>query len=76
MLLAESNIKSFVDNYKVLELTKEQLTENLQPKLIDCKKSKNGFSALIKTTDASGAGIDYINADLESIMVHLEKEGE
>jgi ABC-2 type transport system ATP-binding protein len=75
-LLAEDNIKSFVDNYKVLELTKEQLTESLQPKLIGLKKSKNGFSALIKTNDASGAGVDYTNADLESIMVHLEKEGE
>ncbi|NMM63053.1 ABC transporter ATP-binding protein [Clostridium sp. P21] len=76
MIFAESNIKSFVDGYKVLELTKNQLTENLQPKLIGCKKSKNGFSALIRTKDISSLGIDYINADLESIMVHLEKEGE
>ncbi|WPC40098.1 ABC transporter ATP-binding protein [Clostridium sp. JS66] len=76
MIFAESDIKSFVDGYKVLELTKNQLTENLQPKLIGCKRSKNGFSALIKTKDISSLGIDYINADLESIMVHLEKEGE
>jgi ABC-2 type transport system ATP-binding protein len=76
MLLAESDIKSFVDSYKVLELTKDQLTENLQSKLIGCKKSKNGFSALIRTSDASSVDIDYISADLESIMIHLEKEGE
>lgn len=76
MIFAESDIKSFVDGYKVLELTKNQLTENLQSKLIGCKRSKNGFSALIRTKDISSFGIDYINADLESIMVHLEKEGE
>lgn len=76
MLLAESDIKSFVDNYKVLELTKDQLTESLQSKLIGCKKSKNGFSALIRTSDASSVDMDYINADLESIMIHLEKERE
>ncbi|AGY74997.1 ABC transporter ATP-binding protein [Clostridium autoethanogenum] len=76
MILADSDIKSFVDSYKVLQLTKDQLTENLQPKLIGCKRSKNGFSALIRTDDISDIGIDYINADLESIMVHLEKEEE
>lgn len=73
MIFAESDIKSFVDGYKVLELTKNQLTENLQSKLIGCKRSKNGFSALIRTKDISSLGIGYINADLESIMVHLEK---
>lgn len=76
MLLAESDIKSFVDGYKVLELTKDQLTGNLQSKLIGCKRSKNGFSALIRTSDASSVDIHYIDADLESIMIHLEKEGE
>lgn len=76
MILAESDIKSFVDSYKVLELTKDQLAKSLQSKLIGCKKSKNGFSALIRTNDVSSINIDYINADLESIMVHLEKEEE
>lgn len=76
MLLAESDIKSFVNSYKVLQLTKDQLTDALQKKLIGCKKSKNGFSALIRTNDAANIDIDYTNADLESIMIHLEKEGE
>lgn len=75
-ILAESDINSFVDSYKVLELTKDQLTETLQPKLIGCKKSKKGFSALIRTKDIQGEAIDYANADLESIMIHIEKEEE
>lgn len=76
MLLAESDIKSFVNSYKVLELAKDQLTEDLKSKLIGCKRSKNGFSALMRTKDCSSLGIDCVNADLESIMVHIEKEGE
>lgn len=76
MLLAESDIKSFVDSYRVLALTEDQITQSLKQKLIGCKKSKTGFSALIRTEDAAGLDMDYENADLESIMIHLEKEGE
>ncbi len=76
MLLAESDIKSFVDSYKVLKLTQDQLTPDLQPKLIGCKRSKNGLTSLIRTDDASGLDIDYVDADLELIMVHIEREGE
>lgn len=75
-ILAEGDIKSFVDSYKVLGLSQAQLNSNLQSKLIGLKRSKNGFSALIKTEDALGNGINCTSADLESIMVHLEKEGE
>ncbi|MFL0249774.1 ABC transporter ATP-binding protein [Clostridium neuense] len=75
-ILAEADIKSFVDSYKVLGLSQAQLNSNLQSKLIGLKRSKNGFSALIKTEDALGNGINCTSADLESIMVHLEKEGE
>ncbi|URZ18579.1 ABC transporter ATP-binding protein [Clostridium felsineum] len=73
-ILADSNIQSFVNNYKVLQLTENQLTENLKSKLIGCKKSKTGFTALIKSIDASYTGINCTNADLETIMVHIEKE--
>ncbi|WP_446898770.1 ABC transporter ATP-binding protein [Clostridium sp. LBM24168] len=76
ILLANSDIKSFIDSYRVLQLTKNQLTKNLRSKLIGCKKSKNGFSSLIKTDDTPHIGIDCINADLESIMIHLEREGD
>ena len=35
---------------------------------------KNGFTALIKKDDTLGINVDYVNADLESIMIHIEKE--
>ena len=73
-ILAESDIKSFLDSYRVLEIKENQLTEDLKKKLIGCKKSKNGFSALIRKDDVVDINFDYLNADLESIMIHIEKE--
>ena len=75
-ILEETNLKTFVDSYKVLELTESQITAELKEKLIGLKRSKNGHSALIKTEYAESCNIPYINADLESIMIHIEKEEE
>jgi len=73
-VLANSDINSFLSKYKVLELTEEQLTDDLKLKLIGCKKSKHGYSALINSTDSLAVNCRVIDADLESVMVHLEKE--
>lgn len=73
-ILAQSTTKFFVSGYKVLELTESDLTDDLKPKLIGCKRSKNGFSALIKAEDIHNSDIHYSDADLEAIMIHIEKE--
>lgn len=73
-VLANSDINSFLSKYKVLELTEEQLTDDLKLKLIGCKKSKHGYSALINSIDSLNINLKIIDADLESVMVHLEKE--
>lgn len=73
-VLANSDINSFLSKYKVLELTEEQLTDELKLKLIGCKKSKHGYSALINSIDCLNINLKIIDADLESVMVHLEKE--
>jgi len=57
-----------------LELTEEQLTDDLKLKLIGCKKSKYGYSALIKTADCRNVNAKMSDVDLESAMVHLERE--
>ncbi|MDP4120921.1 MAG: ABC transporter ATP-binding protein [Bacillota bacterium] len=75
-ILAESKINSFVKSYKVLEFTGEDVTDVLKQKLIGRKKTKNGYSALIKTSDLQGVTINCKEADLEEIMIHIEKEGE
>lgn len=71
-ILAESNIDKYVQSYRVLELNDDKAQE-LKDKLIGCKKSKHGYSALIKADDCQG--IEGAQpADLEAIMIHIEKE--
>ncbi|HBN79975.1 MAG TPA: ABC transporter ATP-binding protein, partial [Ruminococcaceae bacterium] len=50
----------------------------LGQKLIGCRRSKNGYTALIRAEDARrmNAGAAGGDADLETIMIHIEKEGE
>lgn len=75
-ILASSDLDSFIKQYKVLELTEDQLTDDLKLKLIGCKKSKHGYNALIKAPDSVNISvkIKVSDPDLESIMVHMEKE--
>lgn len=73
-ILASAGLNEFFTQYKLLELTNDQLTDQLKSKLIGCKKSKHGYSALIKVTDSENLNMKMSGTDLESIMVHLEKE--
>ena len=72
-VLADSDIKSFVGNYKVVNFNEEDLKTN-SLKLIGKKRTKTGYSALIESKYTNGLNADIKNADLEEIMVHLEKE--
>lgn len=38
------------------------------------KRNRDGYTALVKTDDLPLPGLHLRPADLESIMVHLEKE--
>jgi ABC-2 type transport system ATP-binding protein len=73
-ILESTDLNSFLTQYKVLEIREDQLTDELKLKLIGCKKSKHGYSALIKAKDSENINVKMSSTDLESIMVHLEKE--
>lgn len=73
-ILASTDLASFLAMYKVLNLTDEELTDELKSKLIGCKRSKHGFSALIRSLDSEKLDLAVSLADLESIVVHMEKE--
>lgn len=75
-IIAEQNLNEFVHSYKVVELSKEKVDPRIAPLLIGKKRSKNGYSAIIKAEDANRIGIPSSEADLESIMIHMEKEEE
>lgn len=73
-ILADDNLEAYLSGYKLLSLTAQQLAGELAPKLIGCKRSKNGYTALIKANDAQQINLPVTDADLESVMVHMEKE--
>ena len=74
-IIAKTDKDTFLDSYKLLNGTAEQLTDELSEKLIGCRKHKFGFEAMIKTEDLPAAqGIEISNPDLESIMVHIERK--
>lgn len=75
-ILAEEALDSFVNGYKVVEYEKDSLSENERACLIGPKRAKKGMSALIKAEQAALVSLKAEDTDLESIMIHLEKEEE
>ncbi|MDO5559229.1 MAG: ABC transporter ATP-binding protein [Oscillospiraceae bacterium] len=73
-ILAQDNMEHYTAGYRLLELDDEG-AQILKDKLIGCKKSRHGWSALIKTMDCKDIP-QAQPADLEDIMVHMEKEEE
>ena len=73
-ILASEALETFQAMYRALRLSEEQLTDSLRTRLIGLKPAKHGYSALISTQDAAALGLPGEPADLETIMVHLEKE--
>lgn len=73
-ILSSGERKQFVEAWRVVEFGNEQLSKEQMKKLIGLRRSKEGFTALIPVEE-KGIPTEYLHsADLESIMVHLEKE--
>ena len=74
-ILASTTKDDFVDSYRLVKGTGAQLSDALSAKLIGCKKNAFGFTALMRKADLPAAdGLEIAPADLESIMIHIEKE--
>lgn len=73
-IISSMDMQSFLHMYYVVELRKEELTDSVEKYLIGCKKSKNGYTALVLAENKDKLPMAKKEADLESIMVHLEKE--
>ena len=73
-ILASESLEAFQAKYRALRLSEEQLTDALRSRLIGLKPAKHGYSALISAQDAAALGIPGEPADLETIMIHMEKE--
>ncbi len=70
-IVATDDIKAFTDSYRLLTLNEKPDS----PLILGVCKTKDGFTALIKTADCASFDKSLISKPtLETIMVHLEKE--
>lgn len=74
-IIASAEKDEFLNEYRIIKGTGEQLTEELKKMMIGYKKNKFGFSGLVRTDNLSkNSGLEVSSADIESIMIYFEKE--
>lgn len=72
-----ASCEEMVQRYKTVKLSAEEYNNFSSKKiLIGTKKYKNGYESLIRTQDAESLQTAVQDADLETVMIHLEKEEE
>lgn len=74
-IAASGDIDEFKSRYRLVELKESDITDALRPHLIGCGITRGGVTALVEAAKAAELGISTRDADLETVMVHLEKEG-
>ena len=72
-LKAESSLEDFIQSYRLAEYAKDDPLAD-SPLLIGARRTKDGYSALVRTEDAERLSLPTRRVNLEEIMVHLEKE--
>lgn len=74
-IIAKSDKDSFMDTYRLVSGTTDQLKGSLSGKVIGLREHKFGFEGMIRKEDMVFAdGIEVAPADLENIMIHIERE--
>ena len=74
MLRAQTSLDDFVASYRLAEYAPGKLTPEEDALLLGQRRTRNGATALVKTADSGRLSVPVRAADLEEIMVHLEKE--
>lgn len=75
-LRADAEMKAFVNSYRLLTMTEEEKDKNDPALLIGGKRRKEDFAALIPSEKEKDVFGKVLPADPETIMIHLEKEGD
>lgn len=73
-IIADLPMKEFESAYKVAHFADKAAADSCNVELVGCKRMKDGYTALIRAQDAARINVPLEDADLESIMVHIEKE--
>ena len=71
-LIEDEDIAVFEDKWRLVEFTDSGAVD--ETLLHGVRRSKNGSTALVRTEDAAKLQLNAQKTDLETIMVHLEKE--
>lgn len=74
-LCADDDLPAFVESYRLVEMTEEEYLGNDSEKLIGCRGRNGIFTAIIKKDDMDVVKKVVSVADLETVMLHLEREG-
>lgn len=69
-ILAQGNLRDFVDSYRLMRPQENQDTS----RLLGLRRSKSGTTALVRRADAAELSCPAEQTDLETIMIHLERE--
>ena len=72
-LKAESSLKGFIDSYRLVEYALGDPLAS-SPLLVGTRRTKEGWSSLVRVEDAEALPLPARKVNLEEIMVHLEKE--
>ncbi|MGN0747371.1 MAG: ABC transporter ATP-binding protein [Aristaeellaceae bacterium] len=75
-LMAHAPMRDFTGAYRALSLTDGEYAPADKGLLIGPKQAKAGWTALIRAADAGKTPGRVTDADLETVMIHLEKEAE
>lgn len=74
-IIASTEKDAFLDDYRIVSGTREQLTSGMENLLIGCRPNAFGFSAMIRKSNlAAVTQLAVAPADLDAIMIHLERK--
>jgi ABC-2 type transport system ATP-binding protein len=74
-IIAKTDKDSFLDAYRLVSGKVAQLKSSLTGKIIGLREHKFGFEGMIRKADlAAAGGVEVAPADLENIMILIERE--
>ncbi|MFA5443024.1 MAG: ABC transporter ATP-binding protein [Bacilli bacterium] len=73
-IIAANKLADFINQYQILEFTKENLSKDLISKSIGHRRTKTGTSLLFNKGMVVEHPHKKVKTDLDAIMVHLEQE--
>lgn len=73
-IIASTDKDAFLDAYRIVRGSREQLTDEVSRLITGCKPNAFGFTGLVRRADLPAVvHLETAPADLESIMIHMER---